>query len=146
MRKSAFFCIFAVIICYNQLMDYSDFQEPTYDYTLADDRIADEVIAVAAARAILNTEGVCDLSGGIGDSISKTILRKETLSKGIKTDQSDEGIRLDVYIVVYYGERIPDIAWNIQRNVKDKIQEMTERKVLAVNIHVQGVQEKKAKK
>ena len=123
-------------------MKYSDNQEPIYDYNISDDRLDDDVIAVAAARAVLNTDGVAELSGGIGDSISKTILRKETLSKGIKIDQSEEGIRLDVYIMVYFGVRIPEMAWNIQKNVKEKIQEMTERKVTAVNIHVQGIQEK----
>ena len=123
-------------------MKYSDNQEPIYDYNISADRLDDDVIAVAAARAVLNTDVVAELSGGIGDSISKTILRKETLSKGIKIDQSDEGIRLDVYIMVYFGVRIPEMAWNIQKNVKEKIQEMTERKVTAVNIHVQGIQEK----
>lgn len=136
------FLYFRVIVWYNLFMKYSDNQEPIYDYNISDDRLDDDVIAVAAARAVLNTDGVAELSGGIGDSISKTILRKETLSKGIKIDQSDEGIRLDVYIMVYFGVRIPEMAWNIQKNVKEKIQEMTERKVTAVNIHVQGIQEK----
>ena len=85
---------------------------------------------------------MCRLVGGIGDSISKTLLRKEALSKGLKIDQKEKGIEIDVFIYVYYGARIPDIVFNIQRNVKSKIQELTDRKVLAVNIHVQGVKER----
>ena len=119
-----------------------DYQEPTYDYNLGENKLPDEVIAVATARAVLDTKGVAELSGGIGYSITKTLLGKEQLSKGIKIDQSDEGITLDVYIIVYYGARIPEIAWQIQRNVKDSIQTLSERKVNAVNVHVQGVIEK----
>ena len=39
-------------------MKYSDNQEPIYDYNISDDRLDDYVIAVAAARAVLNTDGV----------------------------------------------------------------------------------------
>lgn len=119
-----------------------DFQEPTYDYNLGENKLPDEIIAIAAARAVLDTKGVAELSGGIGNSISKTLLRKEQLLKGMKIDQTDEGIIIDVFIVVYYGARIPEIAWQIQKNVKNSIQKLSERKVLAVNIHVRGVKEK----
>ena len=123
-------------------MEQELYQEPTYDYVAGEEKIDDDVIAVATARAVLSTEGVCRLVGGIGDSISKTLLRKEALSKGLKIDQKEKGIEIDVFIYVYYGARIPDIVFNIQRNVKSKIQELTDRKVLAVNIHVQGVKER----
>ena len=123
-------------------MEQELYQEPTYDYVAGEEKIDDDVIAVATARAVLGTEGVCRLVGGIGDSISKTLLRKEALSKGLKIDQKEKGIEIDVFIYVYYGARIPDIVFNIQRNVKSKIQELTDRKVLAVNIHVQGVKER----
>lgn len=71
----------------------------------------------------------------------KTILGKESLSKGIKINQSEEGVSLDVYVIVDYGVKIPVVAWDIQTNVKNELETMTDRPVLAVNIHVQGVQE-----
>lgn len=123
-------------------MEQELYQEPTYDYVAGEEKIDDDVVAVATARAVLGTEGVYELVGGIGDSISKTLLRKEALSKGLRIDQKEKGIEIDVFIYVFYGARIPDIVFNIQRNVKYKIQEMTDRKVLAVNIHVQGVRER----
>ena len=116
-----------------------DYQEPTYEYNLSESKLPDDIIAVSAARQILDTKGVAELSGGIGNSITRTLLRKDQLSKGIKIDQTEEGIILDVYIVVYYGTRIPEIVWQIQKNVKNGIQQLAERKVLAVNVHVQGV-------
>ena len=127
-------------------MDYSDYQEPEYSYEPSEERIVDDVLAIITARAVLATDGVVELTGGISNSISKTLLRKENLSKGIRINQNDEGIRIDVYIEVEYGVRIPDIAFRIQKNVKEKIQQATERDVIAVNIHVQGVKGKEDRK
>lgn len=106
-------------------------------------KISDEVMAVCATNATLRTPGVAGLTGGITDSISETILGKESLSKGIKVNQTDDGIILDVYVVVDYGVKIPVVAWDVQTNVKEELETMTSRPVLAVNIHVQGVEQPK---
>lgn len=103
-------------------------------------KISDEVIAVCAVNATLKTEGVADLSGGISNALSKNILGKELMSKGVKVYQTDEGVEIDVHIIVKYNAKIPAVAWDIQENVKKEVQSMTEIPVLAVNIHVQGVE------
>ena len=74
------------------------------------------------------------------NTLFKTIRKKEILSKSIKVDQSDDGVTLDVYVVVEYLAKIPQIAWDIQKNVKREVENITEKKVLAVNVHVQGVE------
>ncbi len=102
-------------------------------------KIPDEVIAVCALNATLKTEGVAGLDGGIPNVISKNFLGKELMAKGIKVNQTDEGAEIDVHITVDYNARIPAVAWDIQENVKKEVQSMTEVKVKAVNIHVQGV-------
>lgn len=103
-------------------------------------KISDEVIAVCAVNATLKTEGVAALAGGIPNAISRNFLGKELLAKGIKVNQSDEGVIIDVHITVKYHTKIPAVAWEIQENVKKEVQSMTELKVKAVNIHVQGVE------
>ncbi|MFQ8602713.1 MAG: Asp23/Gls24 family envelope stress response protein [Anaerovoracaceae bacterium] len=103
-------------------------------------KISDEVIAVCAVNATLKTEGVANLSGGISNTLSKNILGKELTSKGVKVNQTDEGIEIDVHIIVKYLAKIPAVAWDIQENVKKEVQSMTELKVAAVNIHVEGVE------
>lgn len=103
-------------------------------------KISDEVIAVCAVNATLKTEGVANLSGGISNALSKNILGKELTSKGVKVSQTDEGVEIDVHIIVKYLAKIPAVAWDIQENVKNEVQSMTELKVAAVNIHVEGVE------
>lgn len=101
-------------------------------------KLDDEVIAVCAVNAALRTEGVSKMYTGITDSISETILGKESMSKGVRLDRSGEEIEADIYVIVDYGVNIPDVAFSLQRNVKEEIESMTDEKVKAVNIHVQG--------
>ncbi len=64
---------------------------------------------------------------------------KKSFSKGVKAQVTEKDAMIDLYIIVEYGCRIPDIAWEIQNKVKTAVENMTGLKVLEVNIHVQGV-------
>ena len=48
-------------------------------------------------------------------------------------------MKIDVNIIVEYGSRIPDVAFEIQNRVKKSVENMTGLKVAEVNVHVQGV-------
>lgn len=102
-------------------------------------KISDEVIAVCAVNATLKTKGVAELSGGLTNALSKNLLGKESMSKGIKVSQNEDGVSLDIFIIVEYDVKIPAVAWDIQENVKKEVETMTEIPVKSVNIHVQGV-------
>jgi uncharacterized alkaline shock family protein YloU len=106
---------------------------------------ADEVVAIIAGLAASEIEGVAAMSGGIaGDIVEK--LGKKNLSKGVKVQLGEKEAAIDLYIIVEYGARIPEIAWNIQENTKKAVETMTGLNVVEVNIHVQGVNiEKKSK-
>ena len=102
-------------------------------------QIADDVIAVIAGKAVSEVTGVAEMAGGFAGGISEVLSGKKNLSKGIKIDREEEKITIDVNIIVEYGARIPDIAFEIQSRVKKAIEAMTGLKVLNVNVHVQGV-------
>lgn len=101
-------------------------------------RIADEVVAVIAGLAATEIPGVAGMSGGIAGGISEALGRKN-LSKGIKVEVGEEEAVIDIYIIVDFGVRIPDVAWGVQESVKKAIEKMTGLIVIKVNIHVQGV-------
>ena len=63
----------------------------------------------------------------------------EYLSKGIKVDVGEKETKIDVNIIVEFGVRIPDVAFEIQNRVKKAVENMTGLKVVEVNVHVQGV-------
>ncbi len=98
-------------------------------------KITDEVIAVCAAKAALDTEGVHSLVSGI----TETILGKSPESRGVKISQSDGEVVVDLFLSVEYGVKIPSVAWNIQERVKREVEEMTGMHVTYVNIHVQEI-------
>lgn len=102
-------------------------------------KISDEAITAYAASVVLGIDGVHKLTGGLTDSISKNILGKESSGKGVKLTRNDDGLIFDIYVIVEYKVKIPQLAWEIQGSIKRKIEAMTELSVLEVNIHVQGV-------
>lgn len=103
------------------------------------EKIPDEIVAICAMKAVLRTEGVHDLAGGFTENISKSLLGREATSKGIKISQDKEGIIIDVHVNVKYNVKIPIVAWDIQENVKKDVEEITEKPIFQVNIHVQGI-------
>lgn len=103
-------------------------------------KFSDEIIAVCAINATLKTQGVLCMAGGFSNALSKNILGKELVAKGTKVVQDGNKVEIDVFIIVKYGCKIPQVAWDIQENVKKEIKSMTEMVVTAVNIHVQGVE------
>lgn len=101
-------------------------------------RIADEVVSIIAGLAATEIDGVAGMSGGIAGGIAEA-LGKKNFSKGVKVDVGEEEAAVDLFLIVRYGSRIPDVAWAVQENVKKAIENMTGLKVVRVNVHVQGV-------
>ena len=102
-------------------------------------RISDDVVSVIAGVAVSEVQGVAGMAGGFAGGISEVLSGKKNLSKGIKVDVGEKETKIDVNIIVEYGTRIPDIAFEIQNRVKKAVEAMTGLKVLEVNVHVQGV-------
>ena len=105
---------------------------------LGDIRIANEVVGVIAGLAAVEVNGVAGMSGGIAGGIAEMLGRKN-LSKGVKVEVGEAQAAVDLFVVVDYGVRIPEVAWQIQENVKRAIETMTGLEVVEVNVHVQGV-------
>lgn len=101
-------------------------------------KISNETIATYAGIAISEVSGVYGMSGTFA-GITEAISGKKNFTKGIKVDVEDGKIKLDVNIIVEYGARIPDVAFEIQTIVKKSLESMTGLKVLEVNVNVQGV-------
>ena len=102
-------------------------------------RIADDVVAVIAGVAVSEVAGVAEMAGGFAGGITEVLSGKKNLAKGIKVEVGDKETKIDVNIIVEYGVRIPDVAFEIQNRVKKAVENMTGLTVEEVNVHVQGV-------
>ena len=102
-------------------------------------KISDDVVSVIAGVAVSEVPGVAQMSGGFAGGISEVLSGKKNLSKGIKVETGEKETKIDVNIIVEYGVRIPDVAFEIQNKVKKAVESMTGLKVVEVNVHIQGV-------
>ena len=107
-------------------------------------KIANEAVATYAGIAVSEVQGVYGMSGGFA-GLTEALSGKKNFTKGIKVDVNDKNAKIDVSIIVEYGARIPDVAYEIQSRVKGSVENMTGLKVLEVNVHVQGVHAKSEK-
>ena len=102
-------------------------------------KISDEVIATIATIAVSEIEGVCGLYGSIaGEIVSK--LGKKNFNKGVKITSTETDTIIDISLTVKYGIRIPEVAWEVQENVKKSVESMSGLNVEKVNIHIAGVE------
>ena len=102
-------------------------------------KISSDVIAVIAGVAVSEVKGVYGMSGGFAGGISEVLKGKKNLAKGIKVEVNEGTAKIDVNIIVEYGTRIPDVAFEIQNRVKKAVENMTGLKVEELNVHIQGV-------
>ena len=101
---------------------------------------ATDVVATIAGLAANEVEGVASMtssSSTFADILSRKSSRNYT--KGVKVDIDNNRVAVDVTIIVDYGSPVPDVAKNIQENVKKAIETMSGLDVLSVDVHVQGV-------
>ena len=101
-------------------------------------RIADEVVSIIAGLAATEIDGIAGMSGGLVGGIAE-MLGKKNFAKGVKVEVGEKEAAVDLFIIVKYGVRIPDVAIAVQENVKQAIETMTGLSVVEINIHVQGV-------
>lgn len=73
----------------------------------------------------------------MGDTSENEI---EEASRNIKVEINDNKPLINLYIVIKYGVRIPDIAWDIQSRVKEGLMKKLGIDVNEIDIHVQGIQ------
>ena len=101
-------------------------------------KISNDTIATYAGIAVSEVNGVYGMAGTFA-GITEAISGKKNFAKGIKVDVEEQKVKIDVNIIVEYGARIPDVAFDIQTRVKKSVEAMTGLKVLEVNVNVQGV-------
>ena len=100
--------------------------------------ISEEVIMELAKKTLTTIPGVQPASPGIASKLG--IGRKA--SDGIRVSVEDKFppvVTVDVYLLVKYGLRIPDAAWDVQEAIKKTLEQFTGYDVKSVNINVQGI-------
>ena len=101
-------------------------------------RIADDVVKTIAAKAAVDVEGVYKLAGGVVDEVSKKLGKKRP-TNGVKVEVGEVECSIEVYLVIKYGYKIPEVAEEVQKAVLEEVSNLTGLKVVEVNVYVQNV-------
>ena len=108
-------------------------------------KISEEVVSTIAGVATMEVKGVAGMYGSIAGDIAQIFGGKKNLSKGVKVAITDNNVVIDLYILVDYGVKIPEIAWEAQDAVKTEVETMTGLNVEKVNVHIEGISIEKDK-
>ncbi len=101
-------------------------------------KIASDVVAIIAALAATETEGVSSMAGNITNELIGKFGMKN-LSKGVKVTMEDGLVHVDIMLNVKYGYSIRNVSEQVQNRVSQQIETMTGLVVPEVNVRVAGV-------
>jgi len=108
-------------------------------YPLGSVEVSPRVVAVLAARAAGDCYGIVGMSArGLRDGLAE-LLNRDNAERGIELRVSDEGLSVELYVVVDHGVRILEVAHNLMSAVAYSLEKHLSVPVLEVNVNVQGI-------
>ncbi|HOP69337.1 MAG TPA: Asp23/Gls24 family envelope stress response protein [Bacillota bacterium] len=101
---------------------------------------AEDFLAELASQAAVECYGLVGMaSRKLKDGIAE-LLRRENYSRGVKISIVNQELVIDLFVIVSYGTRIPEVASNVMEKVKFAVESTTGLSVAQVNVNVQGIQ------
>jgi len=86
--------------------------------------VSTEVIRKIVGMTVNRVDGVSGMSAGLVGGIAERLGQRD-LSKGIKVQQFDNQISIDINVIVEYGVKIPEVAEKLQDAVRQAVEETT---------------------
>ena len=93
---------------------------------------------IMARGALAEIKGICKTFETIAPGITEKFNSKKHRS-GVEVEFNTDGVVIDVYLSIQAGEKIIEVAHNIQTAVHDMIENMTSMRAKAVYVHVVDV-------
>jgi len=102
-------------------------------------RIHKNVIASISSVAACEIEGVKRVGKDFKSGVMELIGQKMSSAVKVEINKNDE-VKVDVPLVIKYGYNIPDVAGQVQENVRAALEKMTDLSIKDININVQGIE------
>lgn len=112
-----------------KLLDVSD------DPSLGRVEIAPEVIEIITGLAASEVKGISSMQGNFAAGVVERF-GKKSHSKGVKVDLTDDGVFIDLYIIIQFGVSVPKVAKQLQTKIRQTLRDMTALDVEEINVHV----------
>lgn len=107
-------------------------------------KIADDVVAMIAALAATEVEGVAAMFGNVTNELLSRVGVKN-VAKGVRVEVLSKKVKIDLAIMMEYGYNIPATCQRVQIKVKNAVENMTGLDVTDINIRIAGVKVSKDK-
>ena len=100
--------------------------------------ISEDVIASIALNAAKDVEGVSSFAARTPD-VHSIFKLGEGAAKSVRVLSSDNDVKIYIHVNIAPGTKIPKVAADIQKNVKNAVQSMTGKMVSKVNVSIAGM-------
>jgi uncharacterized alkaline shock family protein YloU len=101
--------------------------------------ISEEVIATLAGISAIECYGIVGMASKRATDGLVELLGYDNLSKGVKVYTQDNGVIINLYIIVEYGISIAAVGKNVIETVKYNVENITGIIVKKVDITVEGI-------
>ncbi len=101
--------------------------------------ISNNVIAEVAGAVASKCYGVVGMATRNKKDGLVSLLRQDSITKGIGVEVRDSGIIIDIHIIIEYGMNINSVCRSIVNRVRYTIEKSVGLKVNRVNVRVEGV-------
>jgi uncharacterized alkaline shock family protein YloU len=107
--------------------------------------IANDVLSDLAGYAALESYGVVGMaSPTLADGVAQ-LLPRQKLRKGVRIVSGDEGVSVDLYVVIEHGTNLAEVSHNLADRVRYVLTDIADVHVCAVEVHVLDVKVRTAK-
>ncbi|MBO8159456.1 Asp23/Gls24 family envelope stress response protein [Thermosyntropha sp.] len=106
---------------------------------LGDIFVGKEVVETIAGLAAIDCYGLVGMVPQNIQSGLTSILGMESVRKGVEVRDSDEGLIVDLYVIVGYGVKIHEVAHNVMQKVTYVLENDAGLPVARVNVNIKGV-------
>lgn len=101
--------------------------------------VTPETLATIAGAAAIRCFGIVGMvPRGLWQGVSE-ILGTEALSRGVEIAKDGDDIKIDLWVVMFYGVNIAQVAQNVMEAVSYEIENMTGLRLKEINVNVTGV-------
>lgn len=101
--------------------------------------VEDGVIETLAGVAAMNCYGLVGMAARNLQSGLSSLLGLESVRKGVTVSQSEEGMVVDISVIVGYGIPVSEVSYNVMQRVKHELERNAGIPVAKVNVNIMGV-------
>lgn len=106
---------------------------------IGDISVAKEAVETIAGLAAMDCYGLVGMVPQNIQSGISSILGIDSVRKGVSVNNSEDGLIVDVFVVVGYGTKISEVAFNVMQKVTYVLEKNAGLKTAAVNVNVKGI-------